>query len=53
MKKGMGLAGIGIFVIGNGYTHTVLRLTVQTGESAVDKLTLETENLLHGFFPNL
>lgn len=51
MVSGSGQMGIGIFVIGNGYTHTVLKATVQPGASVLDKLTQVVEGFLEEFVP--
>jgi hypothetical protein len=46
-------AGIGIFVNGNGFTHTAVRVTVSLGENAIEKLTMELDRLLLNFFPGV
>lgn len=51
MLEGTGLAGVGIFVNGNGYTHTVVRTNVQPGENLVDNLTQVVDQIMQNFFP--
>jgi hypothetical protein len=51
MKKGHGVAGIGFFVNGNGFSHTVVRTTIGPGDSAVEKLTTQVDKLTQTFFP--
>jgi hypothetical protein len=53
MKEGRGAAGIGIFVNGNGFTHTVLRVTVKNSESAIGRFTSQVNEILQTFFPDL
>ncbi|KAF1846958.1 uncharacterized protein K460DRAFT_402323 [Cucurbitaria berberidis CBS 394.84] len=53
MMNGIGIAGVGIFVNGNGFTHTVLRTSVQRGESLVDKFTQLVDLSLVEFFPGI
>ncbi|KAJ4347715.1 hypothetical protein N0V95_005169 [Ascochyta clinopodiicola] len=48
-----GFVGIGIFVNGNGFSHTVLRATMAKGEDVVDKLSEKTDELLQPFFPGI
>ena len=49
--KGPGIAGLGIFVNGNGFTHTVLRISVQAGESVMNGFAQAVEKSLEDFFP--
>ncbi|CAO2655215.1 Nn.00g102790.m01.CDS01 [Neocucurbitaria sp. VM-36] len=53
MVKGLGSAGVGIFINGNGYTHTVVRATVHVGDCVVDKLTQVVDTFLRDFFPDV
>lgn len=46
-------AGIGVFVNGNGFTHTTVRVKVQPGENAIEVLSMEVGRLLQNFFPGL
>ncbi|KAF9700434.1 hypothetical protein EKO04_001955 [Ascochyta lentis] len=48
-----GFVGIGIFVNGNGFSHTVLRTTIAKGEDVVDKLADKADELLQPFFPGV
>jgi hypothetical protein len=52
MAGGTNVAGVGIFVIGNGYTHNVVRVLVRRGEreDVVSRLTEYVDNLLENFF---
>jgi hypothetical protein len=52
MKKGNGPAGIGVFVNGNGYTHTVCRVQVLKGQSAVEQFAASVDGFMATFFPN-
>jgi hypothetical protein len=45
--------GIGVFVIGNGYTHTVLRITIKKDENAIDKLVTDVDGQMEKFFPTV
>jgi hypothetical protein len=45
--------GIGVFVIGSGYTHTVFRITVKKDENTIDKLVAEMDGQMEKFFPAL
>jgi hypothetical protein len=53
MKGGGGAAGMGVFVNGNGFTHTVLRVTVNNGESAISRFTMQVNGVLQTFFHDL
>jgi hypothetical protein len=53
MKSIGGEAGIGIFVNGNGSTHTVVRITINAGESVLDRFTTQVDHLLQMFFPEV
>jgi hypothetical protein len=52
MKHGSGVAGIGVFVNGNGFSHTVVRTTVGPGEGAVEQLSAQADLYLQTFFPD-
>jgi hypothetical protein len=51
MKKGNGVAGIGFFVNGNGFSHTVVRTTIGPGDGAVERLIGQVDVLTKTFFP--
>jgi hypothetical protein len=53
MKEGGGTAGIGIFVNGNGFSHTVLRTTVNVGENMISRFTTQMNGALQTFFSDL
>jgi hypothetical protein len=53
MKQGGGAAGIGVFVNGNGFSHTVVRTTVNPGENTVDRLILQVDLQTQTFFPGI
>jgi hypothetical protein len=53
MKTFGGSSGIGVFVNGNGYTHTVLRISLSTGEDAIDRFTTQVDTVLQTFFPDV
>jgi hypothetical protein len=53
MKEGRGAAGMGVFVNGNGFTHTVLRVTVNKSESAISRFTSQVDGVLQTFFPDV
>jgi hypothetical protein len=55
IKGGVGSAGLGVFVNGNGYTHTVMRCCVQKegGKGVVEMLTEECDRALAHFFPEV
>ncbi|KAF2026905.1 hypothetical protein EK21DRAFT_73184 [Setomelanomma holmii] len=52
MKSGNGPAGIGVFVNGNGYTHTVCRVQVLKGQNAVEQFVQHVDVFMANFFPN-
>ncbi|KAF1834700.1 hypothetical protein BDW02DRAFT_474657, partial [Decorospora gaudefroyi] len=49
MMDGKGGASIGVFVNGNGYTHTIMRAHVAQGD-AVERLSEECDKALQNFF---
>jgi hypothetical protein len=51
MKKGKGVAGICVFVNGNGFSHTVVRTTIGPGDGAVERLIERVDMLTQTFFP--
>jgi hypothetical protein len=51
--NGDGSAGIGVFVVGSGYTHTVFRVKVNKDDSAIDKLVQEVNGHMEKFFPGI
>ncbi|KAF1921554.1 hypothetical protein BDU57DRAFT_553665 [Ampelomyces quisqualis] len=53
MKQFGGSAGLGVFVNGNGFTHTVLRITVSSGENAIDRFMIQVDSVLQTFFPEV
>ncbi|KAF1941439.1 hypothetical protein EJ02DRAFT_404415 [Clathrospora elynae] len=53
MIKGVGVAGLGIFVNANVYSNMILRTSVARGDGVVDKLTVETDKVLQNFFPDV
>ncbi|KAF1355755.1 hypothetical protein EJ07DRAFT_158091 [Lizonia empirigonia] len=50
---GNGYVGIGIFVNGNGFSHTILRTIMGKDEDVVDKLTEKADEQLQSFFPGV
>lgn len=44
-------AGLGVFVNGNGFTHTVVRIFVKDGDNALEILTAQVDELMAPFFP--
>jgi hypothetical protein len=55
MKQGSGrIAGISVFINGGtGYTHTVIRVLVKSGQSVVECLTEQVNACLEEFFPGI
>jgi hypothetical protein len=55
MKLNTGrVAGVSVFVNGGtGYTHTVIRVNVKSGESVVDCFTAQVDHCLEEFFPGI
>jgi len=47
-----GSAGIGVFVNGNGFTHTVIRVVVNKGDNVLEKLATTVDQLMGQFFPS-
>lgn len=50
---GKGVVGIGCFVNGNGFSHTIVMTTVGRDEDVVDRLAAQAELLLQQFFPGI
>lgn len=50
---GNGYLGMGVFVNGNGYSHTILRATIMKDENVVDKLAEKADEMLQQFFPGV
>jgi hypothetical protein len=50
MQQGSGPAGIGVFVNGNGYSHTVVRAMVSLGEGVVERLGALVDMYMQAFF---
>jgi hypothetical protein len=45
------VTGLGVFVNGNGFTHTVVRVSFKSGENALELLTDQVDQLMAPFLP--
>lgn len=45
------VTGLGVFVNGSGFTHTVVRVAFKSGENALELLTNQVDQLMDPFFP--
>ena len=50
---GNGLVGIGVFVNGSGFSHTIVRATLGKDDDVIEKLGEQAEKLLQQFFPGI
>jgi hypothetical protein len=44
-------AGLGVFVNGNGWTHTVVRILINKGDNVLELLNTQVDKLMLQFFP--
>lgn len=52
-KTGNGVVGMGVFVNGNGFSHTIVRATLGKDDDVVEKLAEQAEERLQQFFPGV
>lgn len=45
------VAGLGVFVNGNGFTHTVIRIVINPGDDTLELLSTQLDQLMAQFFP--